>query len=103
MPARTPVRGTARRGRGRRRTDDAPRDKVDLRWLADPGVYCLDGSVLSRIPAHGPYGKPELLAGLASDREMVGANPIPEYWLDIGRPPDFASAQTDFGAVFAGD
>ncbi len=76
------------------------REKPTFRWLANAGVYCLDGSVLSRIPSQGPYDMPELLASLASDGEMVGAYPIHEYWLDIGRPPDFESAQTDFGAVF---
>lgn len=79
----------------------ALREKPTFRWLANAGVYCLDGSVLSRIPASGPYDMPELLAGLASDGDMVGAYPIHEYWLDIGRPPDFESAQTDFGAVFS--
>ncbi len=81
----------------------ALREKPTFRWLANAGVYCLDGSVLSRIPSHGPYDMPELLAGLASDGEMVGAYPIHEYWLDIGRPPDFENAQTDFGVVFAGE
>ncbi len=78
----------------------ALREKPTFRWLANAGVYCLDGDVLERIPAQGPYDMPELLAALASDGEMVGAYPIHEYWLDIGRPPDFESAQSDFGSVF---
>lgn len=81
----------------------ALREKPTFRWLANAGVYCLDGAVLKRIPAQGPYDMPELLAALASDGEMVGAYPIHEYWLDIGRPPDFESAQTDFGSVFPTD
>jgi NDP-sugar pyrophosphorylase family protein len=79
----------------------ALREKPTFRWLANAGVYCLDGSVLSRVPAAGPFDMPELLASLAADGEMVGAYPIHEYWLDIGRPPDFESAQSDFGAVFS--
>jgi NDP-sugar pyrophosphorylase family protein len=78
----------------------ALREKPMFRWLANAGVYCLNGDVLNRIPAQGPYDMPELLAALASDGEMVGAYPIHEYWLDIGRPPDFESAQSDFGSVF---
>jgi dTDP-glucose pyrophosphorylase len=78
----------------------ALREKPTFRWLANAGVYCLDGSVLSRVPAEGPYDMPELLASLAAEGAMVGAYPIHEYWLDIGRPPDFESAQSDFGAVF---
>ncbi len=76
------------------------REKPTFRWLANAGVYCLDPSVLSRVPAEGPYDMPELLAALAAEGVPVGAYPIHEYWLDIGRPPDFESAQTDFGAVF---
>lgn len=78
----------------------ALREKPTFRWLANAGVYCLDGSVLSRVPADGPFDMPELLASLAAEGAMVGAYPIHEYWLDIGRPPDFESAQSDFGAVF---
>lgn len=77
------------------------REKPTFRWLANAGVYCLDPSVLSRVPLDGPYDMPELLAALAADGETVGAYPIHEYWLDIGRPPDFESAQNDFNAVFA--
>jgi dTDP-glucose pyrophosphorylase len=78
----------------------ALREKPTFRWLANAGVYCLEGSVLSRVPAEGPYDMPELLASLAAEGAMVGAYPIHEYWLDIGRPPDFESAQSDFGTVF---
>ncbi|MBJ7483590.1 nucleotidyltransferase family protein [Brevundimonas sp.] len=77
------------------------REKPTFRWQANAGVYCLDPSVLARVPAQGPYDMPELLAALAADGETVGAYPIHEYWLDIGRPPDFENAQTEFGAVFA--
>ena len=76
------------------------REKPTFRWQANAGVYCLNPAVLARVPAHGPYDMPELLAALAADGQTVGAYPIHEYWLDIGRPPDFENAQTDFGAVF---
>lgn len=76
------------------------REKPTFRWLANAGVYCLDGAVLSRVPSTGPFDMPELLAALAADGAMVGAYPIHEYWLDIGRPPDFESAQSDFDVMF---
>ena len=78
----------------------ALREKPTFRWLANAGVYCLDGSVLSRVPTAGPFDMPELLAALAAEGSMVGAYPIHEYWLDIGRPPDFESAQGDFNSIF---
>ncbi|CAL1692992.1 UTP--glucose-1-phosphate uridylyltransferase [Brevundimonas subvibrioides] len=69
------------------------REKPTFRWQANAGIYCLDGSLLSRIPAEGPYDMPELLSALVGDGETVCAYPMHEYWLDIGRPPDFESAQ----------
>lgn len=84
---------------------DGPRmislkEKPTFRWLANAGIYCLAPGVLDRIPREGPYDMPELLAGLAAEGRTVGAFPIHEYWLDIGRPPDFETAQTDFQALF---
>ena len=79
------------------------REKPTFRWLANAGVYCLDKSVVARIPADGPYDMPELLAALAADGQTVGAYPIHEYWLDIGVPTDFENAQTEFGQIFQGE
>lgn len=76
------------------------REKPTFRWLANAGVYCLEPSAVARIPSSGPYDMPELLAALAAEGEMVGTYPIHEYWLDIGRLPDFESAQTDFAMFF---
>lgn len=78
----------------------ALREKPTFRWLANAGVYCLDASVLARVPSQGPFDMPELLARLVAEGDAVGAYPIHEYWLDIGRPPDFEIAQNDFGPVF---
>ena len=38
---------------------------------------------------------------LVQGGETVGAFPIHEYWIDIGRPPDFELARSDYEAVFA--
>jgi len=77
------------------------REKPTFRWQANAGIYCLDGSLLSRIPADGPYDMPELLSGLTGTGDRVCAYPMHEYWLDIGRPPDFESAQ-GAAVAFAG-
>ncbi len=76
------------------------REKPTFRWQANAGIYCLDGSLLSLIPAEGPYDMPELLSGLAAAGERVCGYPMHEYWLDIGQPPDFAVAQSEFVTVF---
>lgn len=76
------------------------REKPTFRWQANAGIYCLDPGVLGRIPAEGVYDMPDLLGALAAEGRTVGAFPIHEYWLDIGRPPDFETAQADFRALF---
>ena len=58
-------------------------EKPTFRWLANAGVYCLDTSVLQRVPAKGPYDMPELLAALAADGAAIGTYAIRKYWLDI--------------------
>ena len=75
-------------------------EKPTFRWLANAGVYCLSPEVLTRVPTEGMFDMTDLLSGLAADGEMVGAYPIHEYWLDIGRPPDFESAQAEFASIF---
>lgn len=84
---------------------DGPRlvslkEKPTFRWLANAGIYCLDPAALARVPAEGRFDMPDLLAGLAADGRLVGAFPLHEYWLDIGRPPDFETAQQDFATLF---
>lgn len=76
------------------------REKPTFRWQANAGIYCLEGFLLSRIPTDGPYDMPELLFALVGRAETVCAYPMHEDWLDIGRPLDFETAQTEFGAVF---
>jgi dTDP-glucose pyrophosphorylase len=76
------------------------REKPTFRWLANAGIYCLDPGVLDRMPTEGSFDMPELLTALVADGATVGAFPIHEYWLDIGRPPDFELAQSDFKALF---
>lgn len=76
------------------------REKPTFRWFASAGIYCLDPETLQRIPPTGHYDMPDLLAALAEGGEAVGAFPIHEYWIDIGRPPDFETANNEFAETF---
>lgn len=71
----------------------AIREKPTFRWHASAGVYCLSPDALAQAPSEGMFDMPDLLAALAIQPGRVGAFPIHEYWLDIGRPPDFEAAQ----------
>lgn len=78
-------------------------EKPTFRWFVSAGIYCLDPAALNRIPTEGHYDMPDLLGALAAEGEEVGAFPIHEYWIDIGRPPDFEQANTQFAGAFDGD
>lgn len=77
------------------------REKPTFRWFANAGIYVLTPAALGQVPQQGHYDMPTLLAALSGAGETVGAFPIHEYWIDIGRPPDFELARSDYDAVFA--
>ena len=77
------------------------REKPTFRWFANAGIYVLGPDALKQVPDSGHYDMPTLLATLSDRGDTVGAFPIHEYWIDIGRPPDFELARSDYEAVFA--
>lgn len=77
------------------------REKPTFRWFANAGIYVLGPDALKQVPDAGHYDMPTLLAALSDRGDTVGAFPIHEYWIDIGRPPDFELARSDYEAVFA--
>ncbi|MFN4297160.1 MAG: nucleotidyltransferase family protein [Brevundimonas sp.] len=77
------------------------REKPTFRWFANAGIYVLGPEALKQVPTSGHYDMPTLLAALTERGDTVGAFPIHEYWIDIGRPPDFDLARSDYEAVFA--
>ena len=42
---------------------------------------------------------PDLTGKLVAEGRDVSVFPIHEYWLDIGRPDDFARAQEEMGGM----
>ena len=45
---------------------------------------------------------PALLADMIGAGLKVRQQWAEGYWMDIGRPPDYAQANADFGSVFGG-
>ncbi|MFD2235490.1 nucleotidyltransferase family protein [Phaeospirillum tilakii] len=64
------------------------------------GIYALDPAVLPERPV--PLDMPDLLRGVIASGGTVTGFPIHEYWIDIGRPPEFRQAAADFDALFVG-
>ena len=70
-------------------------EKPTYDYLTNAGIYLFDASLLSHLPPAERYDATDLIASAKTDGRRVGYYPIAAYWLDIGRPADFARAQAD--------
>jgi len=52
--------------------------------------------VLSLVPPDRPYGFDHLMHALIGRRERVNVTRHNGYWLDLGRPDDYAQAVEEF-------
>ncbi len=78
------------------------REKPDLELEVSMGVYGFRRDVLSRLPASGPFGFDQLMRSLLDGGQPVGLYRHEGYWLDVGRPEDFARANEDIGRIEPG-
>jgi NDP-sugar pyrophosphorylase family protein len=71
-------------------------EKPSLQYLVSMGVYIVEKSVLSLVPSDRPYGFDDLMHALLGRRDRVHVRPHDGYWLDLGRPDDYAQAVEEF-------
>jgi NDP-sugar pyrophosphorylase family protein len=60
------------------------------------GVYCIRRDVVERLAKGQPYGFDNLMLDGIKDERRFRVVPFDGYWLDIGRPDDFAQANENF-------
>ncbi len=77
-------------------------EKPSRDYLVSMGVYAVDRRVLATVPATGAYGFDHLMRDMLRRGDRVGVYPYDGYWLDIGRPDDYARAVDEFDPVRAG-
>ena len=75
-------------------------EKPTQSYTISAGAYVLSPRALSRVPADAYYDMPTLIADLIADGLSVRQQRAEGYWMDIGRLPDYAQANADFGAEF---
>lgn len=75
------------------------REKPQLSFLINAGIYLLQPRVYRYLPDKESFDMPELIQSLLQKGRHVVTFPITEYWLDIGRPGDYAQAQEDVKRV----
>ncbi len=71
------------------------KEKPQLQFFVNAGIYLLEPSVRDRIPKHTRFDMTDLICNLIEDKANVVSFPIREYWLDIGQQEDFARAEKD--------
>jgi NDP-sugar pyrophosphorylase family protein len=75
------------------------REKPSVAYEVSMGVYMANAAVLGHVPADRPYGFDSLMLDLLAANERVAVRPFGGYWLDIGRPDDYAQAIDEFESM----
>ncbi|MDD1698362.1 MAG: NTP transferase domain-containing protein [Methanoregula sp.] len=71
-------------------------EKPTFHFDVSMGVYVFSKKILDNVPAGEPFGFDQLMYALTAKKEAVFSYPHTGYWLDIGRPDDYARAIEEF-------
>jgi NDP-sugar pyrophosphorylase family protein len=71
------------------------KEKPRYTYFANAGIYLVKASVTELIPKDSFYDATDLMESLIQKGKKLINYPILGYWLDIGKPEDFARAQKD--------
>lgn len=75
------------------------KEKPSVDYLVSMGVYMANHSVLDFIPKDTKYGFDNLMLDLMSSKNPPTVRYFEGYWMDIGRPDDYAQAIENFDAM----
>ncbi|CDN57307.1 Putative sugar-phosphate nucleotide transferase (plasmid) [Neorhizobium galegae bv. officinalis bv. officinalis str. HAMBI 1141] len=75
------------------------REKPKATYQVSMGVYMLASRALSHFPPAGAYGFDQLMLDLLAAEDPAYVRNFDGYWLDIGRPDDYALAIEEFEAM----
>jgi dTDP-glucose pyrophosphorylase len=73
----------------------ALREKPQLSFFVNAGIYVLEPSVFRLIPPNKHLNITDLVTRLLDAKGTIVSYPICEYWLDIGQLEDYKRAQED--------
>lgn len=77
------------------------REKPRMNYEVSMGVYVMSRRALDFIPADTAYGFDHLMHDLIAAGQSVAVRKFSGYWLDIGRPDDYAQAIDEFESMRA--
>jgi NDP-sugar pyrophosphorylase family protein len=71
-------------------------EKPTFHFDVSMGVYVFSKKILEYVPKGEPFGFDQLMYALIAEKEAVFSYPHTGYWLDIGRPDDYARSIEEF-------
>ncbi|MEP0805747.1 MAG: NTP transferase domain-containing protein [Chloroflexota bacterium] len=74
-------------------------EKPTYDYTVSMGIYVFEPQVLKFIPHNVYLDFPELVLKLIAAGEKVVGYPFDGYWMDLGRPDDYAQAAEDFASM----
>ena len=74
-------------------------EKPVTEFIVSMGIYVANKSILDYIPYNTAYGFDNLMLDLLKDKKEVSVKTYEGYWLDIGRPDDYATACNDIDNI----
>lgn len=77
-------------------------EKPEVTALVNAGVYILSPEAVSQVPKNQFFDMPDLLNIGIQSKQLVSPFYLHEYWIDIGKPEDFAKANDEFHLHFGG-
>lgn len=72
------------------------KEKPETSHVVSMGIYMMNQRALTYLPPSGQYGFDQLVCEMINRRDYPNAQIYNGYWLDIGRPDDYAQAVKDF-------
>jgi NDP-sugar pyrophosphorylase family protein len=72
------------------------REKPTYHFDVSMGVYAFSKKILVFVPEQKPFGFDQLMLTLIQKNTEVYSYPFSGYWLDIGRPDDYARSIEEF-------
>lgn len=75
------------------------REKPCVDYEVSMGVYMVNAEALEFVPPAIPFGFDRLMLKLLDLKRQVDVRPFAGYWLDIGRPDDYAKAIDEFESM----
>jgi NDP-sugar pyrophosphorylase family protein len=74
-------------------------EKPTYDYVVSMGIYVFEPRVLEYIPKKQDLDFPDLVLKLVEAGERVLSFPYDGYWMDLGRPDDYAQASEDFSSM----